>query len=276
MKKYLLLSILFLLISGNFLLAQGPIDGYMKVGGETDIAVSYGYDHYEKYYLGNQLQDTFNRTYQSASIFIAYGLEDNLGIIASIPFMWTDANNRGIQDGQFFIKYRFLQNEKKTGRLDLMVAGGVTTALSGYKVSPDSNNPIGEKPTIFEIRMVAQHNFKSGLFVMGKSGLSYKIKPVTVPTIPSLVKVGYGHSKFYTDFWLEGAVAIGAGANEAPLGQEGSTSIKFGGTFYVPVGDFFGVFANGAYTPWGRNVGISPRLGAGFVLKIKAKRSTEK
>lgn len=272
MSKYLSVSILFLFIIGNSLLAQGPIDGYMKAGGETDIAVSYGYDHYGKYYLGDQLQDTFNRTYQSASIFLAYGLEDDLGIIASIPFMWTDANNRGIQDGQFFIKYRFLKKERKTGRLDLMLAGGVTTALSGYKVSPESNNPIGEKPTIFEARIAGQHNFKSGLFVMGKTGLSYKIKPITVPTIPSLIRVGYGHSKFYTDVWLEGAVAIGAGSNEVPLGQEGSTFVKFGGTFYVPIGKAFGVFVNGSYTPWGRNISISPRLGAGFVLKFKAER----
>lgn len=272
MKKYFLLSILFWCLAHNFLFAQGPIDGYMKGGGETDIAVSYGYDHYEKYYLGNQLQDTFNRTYQSASIFLAYGLEEDLGFIVSVPFMWTDADNRGIQDGQFFIKYRFLKKEQKKGRLDMMVAGGVTTALSGYKVSPDSNNPIGERPTIFEARLVAQHNFNSGFFIMGITGFSYKIKPVTVPTIPSLVRIGYGHSKFYTDFWLEGAVAIGAGSNEVPLGQEGSTSIKFGGTFYVPVAKKFGVFVNGAYTPWGRNVGISPRLGAGFVLKILKKQ----
>ncbi|MGK0389764.1 MAG: hypothetical protein ACI94Y_002509 [Maribacter sp.] len=265
---------IFIFCSQN-LLAQGAIDGYMKEGGVTDIAVSYGYDHYEKYYLGDQLQDTFNRTYQSASIFLAYGLEENLDIIASIPFMWTDANNRGFQDGQFFIKYRAMKKEIKKGRLDLMIAGGVTTALSAYKISPESDNPIGERPTILEARIVAQHNFKNGLFVMGKVGLSYKIKPIVQPIIPTVFRVGYGHSKFYTDFWVEATATIGAEANEVPLGQEGSTFVKFGGTFYVPVAKFFGVFVNGSYTPWGRNVGISPRIGAGFVLKIIPKKVRE-
>ncbi len=262
-------SIIFLiLLSLSTTWAQGPIDGYMKAGGEADFAFSYGYDHYEKYYLGNQLQDTFNRTYQSASAFLAYGIEDKLNLVVSIPYMWTDKDNRGFQDGQFFIKYRALEKKGEQSKFDLITAAGITTALSSYRVSPESDNPIGERPTILEARFVAQHNWYSGFFIMAKTGFSYKIKPITQSIIPSLVRFGYGHSKFYTDFWVEGVVAIGAEANEVPLGQEGSTFIKFGGTFYVPIGKQFGAFVNAAYTPWGRNIGISPRLGTGFVFKI--------
>ncbi len=268
-------KILSFLFQASLFYAQGPIDGYMKQGGEADFAFSYGYDHYTKYYLGKELQDTFNRTYQSASLFLAYGFEDNLGLVASIPFLWTDKNNRGFQDAQFFLKYRPYQKELKTGRLDIITAGGITTAISSYKISPESNNPIGERPTIFELRTVAQHNFKNGFFVMGKTGISYKIKPRTQFAIPNLIKGGYGHSKFYTDFWLEFFYTLNAEANIVPLGQEGSTFIKFGGTLYVPIGKYFGTFINAAYTPYGRNIGKSPRLGAGFVLKILPKKKEE-
>lgn len=267
MRKIIL--ILSAVLLSYFVKAQGPIDGYMKSAGELDIAVSYGYDHYEKYFLGDQLQDTFNRTYQSASVFFAYGLDDNLDFIASVPYMWSDGENRGFQDGQFFLKYRYLKKEQENGRFDAMVAGGVTTALSSYRISPESNNPIGERPTILEVRTVIQQNKWSGFFFSAKTGLSYKVRPVVQTSIPSLVRVGYGHSKFYTDFWVEGVFALNAEANEVPLGQEGSTFVKFGGTFYLPVGKQFGVFVNGAYTPWGRNASQSPRLGAGFVMKFK-------
>lgn len=268
-SNQIFISFIFLIVIIIPSFAQGPIDGYMKSGGELDVAVSYGYDHYEKYYLGNQLQDTFNRTYQSASIFLAFGIEDNLDFVASIPYVWTNAENRGLQDGQFFIKYRALKKEAEKSRFDLMFAGGVTTSLSSYRISPESDNPIGERPTIFDISTVIQQNFYNGFFFMAKTGISYKIQPINQASIPSLVRIGYGHSKFYTDLWVEGVTAIGAEANEVPLGQEGSTYIKFGGTFYVPIGKRFGTFVNGAYTPWGRNVSISPRLGAGFVLKFK-------
>ncbi len=270
-----ILTALFFLIFATTVIAQGPIDGYMKAGGETDFAFSYGYDHYEKYYLGATLQDTFDRTYQSLNLFIAYGFEENLGFVASIPFMWSDKNNRGFQDGQFFIKYRAVKKETKKGRLDGMLAGGVTTAISNYKTSPESVNPIGEKPTILEARFLAQHNFHSGFFVMAKTGVSFKIRPNTITSIPSLVRGGYAHSKFYTDIWLEHVHAIGAKANNVPLGQEGSSFIKFGGTFYVPIGKYFGTFVNAAYTPWGRNIGISPRFGTGFVLKILPKKNND-
>ncbi len=269
MKKNLLSTLLFL---SYFLMnAQGPIDGYMKRGGETDFAFSYGYDHYTKYYLGDQLQDTFNRTYQSVSMFMAYGIDDNLGLVVSVPFMWTDKNNRNIQDGQFFLKYRPLRKEFNTGKMDLILAGGVTTALAKYKISPESNNPIGERPTIFDFHGVVQHNFHKGVFIMAKTGISYKVRPNVQASIPNLLRFGYAHSKFYTDAWIEGVFALNAEANTVPLGQEGSTFIKFGGTFYMPIGKRLGWFVNAAYTPWGRNIGISPRLGAGFVVKILPK-----
>ncbi len=274
MKNLFLLSISLLFALG--LKAQGPIDGYMKAGGETDFALSYGYEHYEKYYLGNMLQDTFNRTYQSVNLFVAYGFEKNLGFVASIPFMWSDKENRGFQDGQFFIKYRALEKKMKKGRLDYMLAGGITTAISGYKVSPESSNPIGERPTIIEFRTLAQHHFNSGFFVMAKTGVSLKIRPNTQTAIPNLIRAGYAHSRFYTDFWLEGVFSIGAKANEVPLGQEGSTFIKFGGTFYYPIGKYFGAFINGAYTAWGRNIGISPRFGTGVVFKIPPRKIEDK
>ncbi len=263
--------IFFLILISLTAFSQGPIDGYMKNGGEADFAFSYGYDHYEKYFLGKVLQDTFNRTYHSASLFIAYGFENNLGFVASIPYMRADKDNKGFQDAQFFLKYRPLSKKMIKGQLNLILAGGVTTSISNYKISPESDNPIGEKPTILEASTVIQHNFKSGLFLMGKTGLSYKIRPITQVSIPNLFRIGYAHSKFYTDFWIEGLFAINAEANDLPFGQQGSTSLKFGGTLYAPINNFFGVFINGSYTPWGRNVSQSPRLGAGFVLKILPK-----
>ncbi len=266
--KILLLLLLTFLFSSS-LLAQGPIDGFMKKGGEADLAFSYGYEHYENYYLGSELQDTFDRTYHSAALFIAYGFEENLGLVVSIPFVRSDADNKGFQDGQFFLKYRPVNKTRETSQTDFIVAAGVTTSLGNYRVSPESNNPIGEKPTVFEFRGVLQHQEYSGIFFMLKSGASYKIRPRNQFIIPTVGRVGYGNAKFYTDFWIDFTYTIGAGDNEVPLGQEGSTFLKFGGTLYFPIGKSFGVFANAAYTPWGRNIGRSPRLGAGFVLKLQ-------
>ncbi len=266
-----LLSLLWFILLSISASAQGPIDGYMKRPGEIDFALSYGYEHYDRYYLGNIERTNFDRTYQSLGLFMAYGFEENLGLVATLPYMWTDSLNRGFQDGQFFLKYRPLRKETTKGRLDGIIAGGVTTALSRYPISPESDNPIGERPLIFEARALVQHNFNNGFFVMAKTGLSFKVRPNTQTAIPNLLRFGYATNKFYTDIWIEGVFALGAEANDVPLGQEGSTFTKFGGVFYVPIGQYLGVAVNAAYTFWGRNIGISPRFGGSLIIKVPYK-----
>lgn len=249
--------------------AQGPIDGYMKGAGQTDFALSYSVESFTKYYLGTELQDTFNRQYNTVSLFFAHGFENKLGLIASVPYVRSDNNNSAFQDAQIFLKYSPIQNRNEDGSgFNLITAAGITTPVSNYPTSPSSTNPIGERATSLETRLGGQYQFKSGVFIYAKTGLTYRISPQEFATIPTLIRVGFGSSKVYADIWLEGIFALNQNNNTQVLGGSGSTWLKTGGVFYYALTPHIGVTLGGAYTFWGRNIGIAPRGTLGLVYKI--------
>ncbi len=257
------------------ILAQGPIDGYMKKSGETDFALSFGSERFTKYYLGEQLLDTFDRQYNSLSLFIAHGFEDNLNLIVSLPYMWTDENNRGLQDAQFLLKFAPLAKTFDGGSYNMITAAGVTTPLSKYPISPDSSNPIGERATSLEGRIGFQYNnWNNGLFAFVKTGVTYRLSPQKRTAIPSLIRFGFATSKIYVDAWLEGVFTLNADPNELVLGGGGSTYAKTGGVFYYSLSPNFGAFLGGAYTFWGKNIGLAPRYSFGIVYKFMGQKAT--
>ena len=257
------LSVFFLLQTPFFLLSQGAIDGYMKAKKETDIALTYSYEHFDKYWFGSEIQDQ-SLTTQSASLFVAHGFRNDFNLILSLPYMHIDDENKNIQDAILAIKFRNKKTDFNSGSLNKITSVGFTFPASGYDVNTE--NPIGQRAVAFMLRHLYQYE-NSGFFVHLQSGFDFRLIPETQFAVPIIFRTGYAHSKFYFDLWLDYFHTMEPGIDQSISAGTGSQYLKIGGTFYYPVIKWLGVFVGGAQYLSGRNIGKASRVNVGVVLK---------
>jgi hypothetical protein len=98
---------------------------------------------WNEYWEGTTKRDNKNLgtvTTQSLMLMSNYGISDKLNVLASIPYVWTDASAgtlhgmKGFQDIELDVKYEFYKtNVGKKGKLSLMAVGGFSTPLTNYE-----------------------------------------------------------------------------------------------------------------------------------------------
>jgi len=257
------LTILFCCLAG-WLFAQGPVSGFLPDAGKTDIAVTYAYEHFSKYYFGAQKQE-IEQTMHTASVFLEHGLSAKSSLILSVPYLWI-GETRGLQDGALFLKFKSYYKEDTNGNLSVIGAVGATFPLSQY--STEVSNPIGARATLLQGRIVAQYNSVFGAFAHVQTGLDVRVSPDNLYALPIVFRLGYGGSWFYADGWLEYYHTFNAGSDISVTGGSGSTWLRAGGTLYYPVTDRFGGFLGFAQIFSGRNIGLSSRWNLGLVWKL--------
>ncbi len=262
MTKFFFLGGLILLVIGKSK-AQGPIDGFMKGKNETDFALTYSFEKYNKYYLGDEVQD-ISITTQTASLFVAHGFSKTVNLIASIPFIWNDAD-ANLQDAVLAIKYRGKYWQFKHGDLSKITSFGFSFPISNY--DKDIENPIGQRATIFSLRQLYQYKSYGGFFIHLQSGFDFRVIPQSQIAIPLIFRLGYGGDKIFMDVWLDTFHTLSSDADTRISGGEGAQYVKIGGTFYYAVTPKFGAFIGGAHFMSGRNVGKASRLNVGMVYK---------
>lgn len=243
---------------------QGAIDGYMKNKNETDIAITYSYEKFNQYYFGSKPLNQ-SLTTQSASLFIAHGFNSNFNLIASIPYMYIDEENKNFQDAILAIKFRTKKKKYDHGQLSRISSIGFTFPMVGYDI--DTENPIGQKAVAFMMRHLYQYQSNSGFFAMAQTGFDFRLIPETQFAVPLIFRLGYAHSKFYLDFWLDYFHTMETGVDQSISAGSGSRFLKIGGTFYYPITPHLGVFIGGAQFLSGRNIGKATRVNVGFVVK---------
>jgi len=246
------------------LLAQGPISGFLPEAGGTDIALSYGHEYFSQYYFGTQKQQ-ISQKINTISVFVEHGLSAKSSLILAVPYMWI-GDNKGLQDGSLFLKFKAHEKESMNGKLSLIGALGSTFPLSKY--STEVTNPIGARATLLQGRLVAQFNSVIGAFASLQTGLDVRVSPNTLTALPVVFRVGYGGSWFYMDAWLEYYHTFNAGSDATVSAGSGSTWFRGGGTLYYPVTDKFGAFLGFAQIFSGRNIGLSSRWNLGLVWKL--------
>jgi hypothetical protein len=287
LMRFLYIFCLFFVIQG--LVAQGPIDGYLKGKGNVDIAVSFSRNT-AKTFLGADNQ-VYNEAFKGSlvSVFAEYGLTNQLDIVATLPYTFTSEQS-GLQDGSLHLKFRPFQfKPKQGGAFHIITAAGISGPLSQYR--PLAAGAIGQRAVIFQPKLVLQWETAIGPFFNLTCGYHLRfdelketdiraiqvLRPDYSPSSPKdytslLFKVGLPAQHYYLDAWVERQITNG-GSNYAPMVPDlpqayGVTYTQIGGTAYYSDSGKNGVYLSSGYLLHGRNVSKIFRITLGVVIKL--------
>lgn len=257
----------FFIFSFLGLKAQGPINGFMPKPGQLDAAFTYSTESFSQFY--NENGDLIPRNIDATSynLFLEYGLDPKTALIVTAPYISNTPENKGWQDGSIWLKYRNERIEQSKGYHNLITSIGLGFPLSRY---PNDNLfAIGRRATTFQGRFLWQYDAKYGWFISAQSGIDFQFAPEALAALPILVRGGIGTSRFYADIWLEHYQSLqSTESNPNGATGAGSTWTRAGGTLYVPVTPWFGVFTGGALILGGKNIGQSTRWNLGAVFRM--------
>ncbi len=123
--------------------AQTVDDGIMMNKKQWCNGVTYMHSSWNEYWEGTTKRDNKNLgtvTTQSLMLMSNYGISDKLNVLATVPYVWTDASAgtlhgmKGFQDIELDLKYQFYKTKVgKNGKLSFMAVGGFSTPLTNYE-----------------------------------------------------------------------------------------------------------------------------------------------
>ncbi len=178
MKKALHISIFYYLMTlalPGGVLAQTPSDGLMMDRGQICFAALYTHDTWDEYWEGTLKRTNGNigtLTRQTVMPMFALGLSDRLNVIASLPWVSTQASGgqmrgvSGFQDVGLWLKATALKSTLGAGTLSIFGVLGMTLPTSNYleDYAPFS---LGLGCPDFSIRATPQYQFDMGLYIRG-------------------------------------------------------------------------------------------------------------
>jgi hypothetical protein len=123
--------------------AQTVDDGIMMSKKQWCNGITYMHSSWNEYWEGTTKRDNKNLgtvTTQSLMLMSNYGISNKVNVLATVPYVWTDASAgtlhgmKGFQDIEVDVKYQFYTTKVgKKGRLSLMAVGGFSTPLTNYE-----------------------------------------------------------------------------------------------------------------------------------------------
>jgi len=270
MSKVTLHLLLFTILCSPVLsFSQGPIDGFYRGKGNLTSVLGFGYEDNQNYLIGKEESD-LSRTLVYANLYSAYGLNKDLDVQVSIPYMASD-DNQNFQDISLFIKYRFLEFQPDKAKLDLSFGLGFSTPLSNYEIG--GLNDIGQQATVLETRIMLHYQLENGWFGTAISGYSFKFEEVP-NSFPLVIKVGKAAGKWYYDVFYDFQNAFdGIDYRGTPIPQnfrEFEVDYhKIGTTVYRNISGGFGAYLNYSNVFGGRNVFQGSRYSLGLVWDFR-------
>ncbi|MDP5169687.1 MAG: hypothetical protein NWR72_05540 [Bacteroidia bacterium] len=286
-KRYLSI---FLLSLGCFFSAsaQGLVDGFMKGSGQVDAVLSYSFESYSQYYDGPIAVETPTlgtvRT-QSTSLFLATGLTPFLDVMVNLPFVTTSPSQgywptqSDFQDiSAAFRLLAFSRDWGKSGRLDLLLSGGIMAPMTNYVA--DAPVVIGHQARQLDSRGALQYRHPSGVFAMAQGGYLRRANiyvdrgyEVFVPdAYESVFRLGYANSNLYLCAWLHkrdtrSGTDLGYGV-PFPTNKIDFTRIGIDAVVPIPGSEHFSAVLGTGLTLNGRNIGDANRISAGIVYRF--------
>lgn len=283
----------FCLLMHGFLLAQSPVSGFMKQGGEGSLSLSYSTESYDKVFLVPTEVDgvpVFNEvTINSVSLYGEFGISKRFNLIVNLPYIETtgDAteetlqnngieNSRsGIQNLKVYAKYNVHTFNMGANTLTLIGAAGLETPLGNYSANEGIQSiiAIGNEASSFNTFGIATFKTNSGIFTTGQLGYSFRGNDVPDALISEL-KLGYAGAKFYVDAYIANQLSDKSGVD---IVGEGFTFFfpatrvnytRIGGNAYVPLLGGVGISAGANAYIAGRNLGKAVGFYGGLVYSF--------
>lgn len=272
-------------------IAQGPLDGYLKGKGVLDLAPSFSVNSAKNFNgAGGQVYDVGYKG-SMLSLFAEYGWGEKIDLVATGSYVFTSSKN-GLQDGALLVKYRPVYRQMgRAGKLGLLLGTGLGFPLANYE--PTATGALGQKAVIAPLRLIVQWETPLGVFFNLTGGYNWrfdrlreadiaavrKMRPGYEPVQPSsfataLFKIGFPAARYYLDAWVEGQFTRG-GADYVPAVADlpqsfGVSYTQAGGTLYYSENGKSGFYFSTGYIFSGRNTGRILRVTGGMVFKIAA------
>jgi hypothetical protein len=176
--------VLSLLVLASAPAGAQTIDDALMMG-RRRLCTGFGYaqDGWDQYWEGTLKRDNGNLgtlTTRSVSWMGTYGVTNRFNVIASLPWVWTNASAgtlmgmEGLQDLTLAAKVHALRAElTRHGTLNLFAVGSVATPLGDY--TPDFYPmSIGSQSTRFSGRATVNFQASNGLFLDGTGAYTWR------------------------------------------------------------------------------------------------------
>jgi hypothetical protein len=122
--------------------AQTVDDAIMMSKKQWCNGLTYMHSSWNEYWEGTTKRENKNLgtvTTQSVMFMSNYGITDKLNVLATVPYVWTNASAgtlhgmKGFQDIELDVKYEFYKTKIGKGVLSFIAVGGFSTPLTNYE-----------------------------------------------------------------------------------------------------------------------------------------------
>jgi len=238
------------------------LNGFVRAKGQGDAAPSVTVESYDEFWVGTtEVSDPGVGEVETTSltVWLAYGITDDLTLIANLP--WVDADSDGtggfgesdLQDLTVLGKYRFA-SVGSHARSQFLGAFGLRTPASSY----EDNLPVdvGDGTTDWLARFVYQ--LEIGAFYVSQQ-VGFDLRGDDAPNgTPLYTELGYTFGRTtvnaaYSKLLAAGGTDIGDPGFTFPSNEEEYDRV--GAKVFVRASDRIGVSLGGFTTLDGRNTG---------------------
>lgn len=266
-------TLLFLLpIAATTARAQ-DLDGFSPGPGKGDIALSYSFDSYDEFWVGDEkvsepaLGEVESNT---PSIWLRHGFTEKLTVVASLPYV--DAEGDGfagfaesdLQDLMVLGQYRVFMREA-AARHSIVLGGGFRTPASSY----EANSPVDIGDGTTDALFRAVYLLQSGSFYLS-SQVGWDVRGDDAPDgLPLAITGAWGFgrtwlSATYSRYYADGGTDIGDPGFTFPSNEDEYERI--GAKVFSRINDRFGWSVAGFTTLDGRNTGDTTGYSGGLVF----------
>lgn len=283
--------------------AQTPWDEIMMEKGEICAAFIYEHSSWNRYWEGTYLRDnanigTFRR--QLAMPMIAIGLTKKINLIASLPYISTEASGgtqvgqSGIQDLSVSIKVDWVQKQVGKGRMFFLTNSHLSTPVGNY-LSDYMPFSIGVGAPEIGLRGIGGYKMDNGLLF--RAALAYLWRGQTEIERDYYYQNGSVYSSFMNvpnalnfhgtiGYWtMENRLRLEATFmslnclsgddirsyhRPMPTNKMEVSQIGVWTQYYIKADRGFGAIAYFNQTLTGRNIGKASTVGVGITYQFKA------
>jgi hypothetical protein len=256
--------------------AAQDLDGFSPEPGKGDIALSYSFDSYDEFWVGDtKVSDPGVGEVEanSLSLWWRHGFTERLSVVASLPYVDADGDGLGgfsesaLQDLTVLGQYRLLTRESGSRRHSFVVGGGFRTPASDY----EANSPIDVGDGTTDVLLRAVYLLQAGYFYLSAQ-TGYDVRGEDAPDgIPLAITGAWGFgggrtwvSGTYSQYFADGGTDIGDPGFTFPSNEDESTRI--GAKVFSRINDRFGWSVAAFTTLDGRNSGDTTGYSAGLVF----------